>query len=91
MPSSWTSRLKEAFAALNKIVMWIGAAILLLLPSLFVEGQCILDLCDRSMLCTVYDRLSGLESPAGQSTGMMNLAGAAFMAFGAYTAGLFAH
>ena len=79
--------LKEAFAS-HKVVMWVFAAILLLLPPYLLRDNAYWIFVIINALLFIIACL-GLNLQLG-SAGMMNLAGAAFMAFGAYTAGLFA-
>jgi len=79
--------LKEAFTA-HKTVATIGALVLLLLPPfLLVKSAYWLFILINAIMFIIA--CLGLNLQLG-STGMMNLAGAAFMAFGAYTAGLLA-
>ena len=79
--------LKEAFTA-HKTVAIIGALVLLLLPPfLLVKSAYWLFVLINAIMFIIA--CLGLNLQLG-STGMMNLAGAAFMAFGAYTAGLLA-
>ena len=79
--------LKEAFET-HKVVMWVFAVILLLLPPYLLRDNAYWIFVIINALLFIIACL-GLNLQLG-STGMMNLAGAAFMAFGAYTAGLFA-
>ncbi len=77
--------LKAAFAA-HKTIAIIGALVLLLLPPfLLVKSAYWLFVLINAIMFIIA--CLGLNLQLG-STGMMNLAGAAFMAFGAYTAGL---
>ncbi len=79
--------LKEGFSA-HKIVAAAGAIVLLLLPPfLLVKSAYWLFVVINAIIFIIA--CLGLNLQLG-STGMMNLAGAAFMAFGAYTAGLLA-
>jgi len=82
-----SSALKEAFAS-HKVAMWIGAVVLLLLPPYLLRDSAYWIFVIINALLFIIACL-GLNLQLG-STGMMNLAGAAFMAFGAYTAGLLA-
>lgn len=78
---------KEGFSA-HKTIAMIGAVILLLLPPfLLVKSAYWLFVIINAIMFIIA--CLGLNLQLG-STGMMNLAGAAFMAFGAYTAGLLA-
>lgn len=86
VPSLKTS-MKEAFSA-HKTVAIIGALVLLLLPPfLLIKSAYWLFVIINAIIFIIA--CLGLNMQLG-STGMMNLAGAAFMAFGAYTAGLLA-
>ena len=77
--------LKAAFTA-HKTIAIIGALVLLLLPPfLLVKSAYWLFVLINAVMFIIA--CLGLNLQLG-STGMMNLAGAAFMAFGAYTAGL---
>ena len=79
--------LKAAFSA-HKTIATIGALVLLLLPPfLLVKSAYWLFVLINAVMFIIA--CLGLNLQLG-STGMMNLAGAAFMAFGAYTAGLLA-
>jgi len=79
--------LRDAFGS-HRTVKWIGAVILLLLPPfLLIKSPYWLFVIINALIFVIA--CLGLNLQLG-STGMMNLAGAAFMAFGAYTAGLFA-
>jgi branched-chain amino acid transport system permease protein len=79
--------LNEAFSA-HKIIATICAIGLLLLPPfLLVKSAYWLFIVINAIIFIIA--CLGLNLQLG-STGMMNLAGAAFMAFGAYTAGLLA-
>ncbi len=79
--------LRVAFGS-HRTVKWIGAVILLLLPPfLLIKSPYWLFVIINALIFVIA--CLGLNLQLG-STGMMNLAGAAFMAFGAYTAGLFA-
>lgn len=81
------STLKEAFSAHKTISMvWLGI-LLLLPPFLLVKSAYWLFVVINAIMFIIA--CLGLNLQLG-STGMMNLAGAAFMAFGAYTAGLLA-
>ena len=82
-----SSALKEAFAS-HKVAMWIVAVVLLLLPPYLLRDSAYWIFVIINALLFIIACL-GLNLQLG-STGMMNLAGAAFMAFGAYTAGLLA-
>lgn len=79
--------LRDAFGS-HRTIKWIGAVILLLLPPfLLIKSPYWLFVIINALIFVIA--CLGLNLQLG-STGMMNLAGAAFMAFGAYTAGLFA-
>ena len=79
--------IKEGFST-HKIVASIGALFLLLLPPfLLIKSAYWLFVIINAIIFIIA--CLGLNMQLG-STGMMNLAGAAFMAFGAYTAGLLA-
>jgi len=82
-----SSKLKEAFSS-HKVATWIGIAVLLLLPPYLLRESAYWIFVIINALLFIIACL-GLNLQLG-STGMMNLAGAAFMAFGAYTAGLLA-
>ena len=84
---SISAPLKEAFSS-HKTAMWVGAVVLLLLPPYLLRDSAYWIFVIVNALLFIIAGL-GLNLQLG-STGMMNLAGAAFMAFGAYTAGLFA-
>jgi ABC-type branched-subunit amino acid transport system permease subunit len=75
----------EAFEH-NKIAAGLGALVLLLLPPFLLSKNAYWLFVIINALIFIIACL-GLNLQLG-STGMMNLAGAAFMAFGAYTAGL---
>jgi branched-chain amino acid transport system permease protein len=77
--------LKEGFSV-HKIIAAVGAIVLLLLPPfLLVKSAYWLFVVINAIIFIIA--CLGLNLQLG-STGMMNLAGAAFMAFGAYSAGL---
>jgi branched-chain amino acid transport system permease protein len=82
-------RLKAGIGAAfshNQIAAGLGALVLLLLPPfLLVKNAYWLFVIINALIFIIA--CLGLNLQLG-STGMMNLAGAAFMAFGAYTAGL---
>jgi ABC-type branched-subunit amino acid transport system permease subunit len=82
-------RLKAGIGAAfshNQIAAGLGALVLLLLPPfLLVKNAYWLFVVINALIFIIA--CLGLNLQLG-STGMMNLAGAAFMAFGAYTAGL---
>lgn len=79
--------LRDAFGS-HRTVKWVGAVILLLVPPfLLIKSPYWLFVIINALIFVIA--CLGLNLQLG-STGMMNLAGAAFMAFGAYTAGLFA-
>lgn len=79
--------LRDAFGS-HRTVKWVGAVILLLLPPfMLIKSPYWLFVIINALIFVIA--CLGLNLQLG-STGMMNLAGAAFMAFGAYTAGLFA-
>jgi ABC-type branched-subunit amino acid transport system permease subunit len=80
-------RLQELFSE-HKIFAWIGLFILLILVPYFLRSSAywLFVLINAGMFLVAG---IGLNLQLG-STGMMNLAGSAFMAFGAYTAGLLA-
>lgn len=79
--------LKAGFSA-HKTIALIGALLLLLLPPfLLVKSAYWLFVLINAVMFIIA--CLGLNMQLG-STGMMNLAGAAFMAFGAYTAALLA-
>ena len=79
--------LKEAFSS-HKVIMWVGMIVLLLFPPYLLKDSAYWLFVIINALLFIIAGL-GLNLQLG-STGMMNMAGAAFMAFGAYTAGLFA-
>lgn len=81
------SRLSVAFSS-HKTVAALGALVLLLLPPFLLAKSAYWLFVLINAIMFVIACL-GLNLQLG-STGMMNLAGAAFMAFGAYTAGLLA-
>ncbi len=79
--------MRDAFGS-HRSVKWVGAVILLLLPPfLLMKSPYWLFVIINALIFVIA--CLGLNLQLG-STGMMNLAGAAFMAFGAYTAGLLA-
>jgi ABC-type branched-subunit amino acid transport system permease subunit len=80
-------RLQELFSE-HKTYAWIGLFVLLILVPYFLRSSAywLFVLINAGMFLVAG---IGLNLQLG-STGMMNLAGSAFMAFGAYTAGLLA-
>jgi ABC-type branched-subunit amino acid transport system permease subunit len=80
-------RLQELFSE-HKMFAWIGLFVLLILVPYFLRSSAywLFVLINAGMFLVAG---IGLNLQLG-STGMMNLAGSAFMAFGAYTAGLLA-
>lgn len=84
---SINSRLRRAFKE-SRLAVWIvGAVLLLVVPFLLKSSPYWLFILITAGLYIIS--AMGLNLQLG-STGMMNLASAAFMAFGAYTAGLLA-
>lgn len=82
-----SGQLKEIFS-MHKTTAWIGLFILLILVPFLLQSSAywIFVIVNAGMFLLAC---IGLNMQLG-STGMMNLAGSAFMAFGAYTAGLLA-
>jgi ABC-type branched-subunit amino acid transport system permease subunit len=82
-----SGQLKEIFS-MHKTAAWIGLFILLILVPFLLQSSAywIFVIVNAGMFLLAC---IGLNMQLG-STGMMNLAGSAFMAFGAYTAGLLA-
>ncbi len=81
------SEIYAAFSNHKLIAMIVGFVLLLLPPFLLVKSAYWLFIVINALIFIIA--CLGLNLQLG-STGMMNLAGAAFMAFGAYSAGLLA-